>query len=233
MNGKKTTFNFSALLSIITIVCLVSLAGCATAPMQAYPGVPRPSKETATIYTETRHDIAGGVTITHIDGQKVNGYPIHVLPGEHTIQAEYVSHSGAALPNWMGRIGEEHDGVNRTLTFRAAANKDYTVRFALVTETRSGVEYMKRRYWIDDQQSPSTRGVEQKVPLLGETPGIGRLFRVKAVSSEPAASSYVIHKVAEGDTLESIAIIRFARTIRCDLHIADRSRIRSRNPTCI
>lgn len=180
MRQRNSDDLFSVCRMLVALTVTALSAGCATAPMHAYPGPSRPSSETATLYVQIKEHARGGIRLTHVDDQEVKGYPVIVLAGEHTLGVKYIP-GGGAMFGLLGALAGELNSEKGSVHFPAETNRDYTVCFAKgegrpvfwVVDRNTGEEVGTA------QDAPKTRTEVHKVPVLGSIPLIGWLWRTE------------------------------------------------------
>lgn len=148
-----------SLVRIGALTSVASLVGCATQYV-APQGQPT---DRAQIRIEKIDKDVGELVIARVDGQKVSGDTVAILPGQHTLRIKKYPPVGM---NWMygllGRLSMETDSVSRDLPFTAEKNADYLVRYTEDTglpPKKLGVvstSSIKRRFWIEDVKTGRT-----------------------------------------------------------------------------
>ena len=141
---------------LIVVSGLAALAGCAT-PYNAPQGR---SADLAQIRIQQIDKGVGELVIAAVDGQKVQGSAVVLLPGERVLRIKKYPPVGM---NWMygllGRWSMEMDSVSRDLSFAAGKSGEYLVRYFEETGLPPGkvgvvaTSSIKRRFWIEDAKT--------------------------------------------------------------------------------
>jgi hypothetical protein len=121
------------LLSVMLIVALVVLNGCASAPVKTHTGASLPPSETAkvtgkmnSLATLSPHD---HVIITRIDEQALPGTrEIIVLPGKHTLTINF--RPGGRMSGIVGMFQDSASNkYEKKLTFLAEKGHEYLIEW--------------------------------------------------------------------------------------------------------
>jgi hypothetical protein len=129
-------------------MALLAIGACAFTPMKGYPGPALPASETAIVEGAWRTDLVS------VDGVKVPGFSVALLPGQHTI--EMIPGEHEQRPNYVWVF---HSPVAGSITFMAEAGRRYLAGVDFADRPAPGYEDYSKWSWVGYIRDETTRAV--------------------------------------------------------------------------